>query len=769
MTRSPHEEGQLHQSTMSETLRLDFTPESHYVVFELLDQSTSMTFLNPFVFIGLLAAGIPILLHLFNLRKLQTIEFSTLTFLKELQKTKIRRLKMKQLLLLILRTLLIILVVTAFARPTLRGTFGTETVGEAKTTSVFLIDDSYSMTSVEEQGELLKQAKEAALNILDMMKDGDEVFLVKLSDVTETASRKGAMAQRNFRTARTEINAIKPSFIHRTLEDGLRYSAMLLANSKNFNKEVYIFSDFQIGSLQNKTHPGVVETLFTPEVRFFLLSFGTKTRQNLGIEAVKLGNSILTAGKPFTIKVKVQNGGDAESKNSVVSVFLKGTRVAQKALDIPSAKTVQTEFTLTLSSTGYADGMVEIQDDDLEFDNRAQFTVNIPEKLKVLLVGLPSDLRYIKLALSSRPPEGESILYVAETTPERLSPNEIRGTDVIVFSNVRDLTAQQRADLRTFVDGGGGLVYFPGSRTDSASFASNWSDELRIPRLLALQDLSSQQNQIKSVLGFGQIDFRHPVFEGMFSDDQQKSDRTGGGRKFPPRSLESAEIIKYARYASNAGSTIVIGLSDGSAFLLEQASGKTVAFLFSVSATNDWSNFPTRGLFVPLLHRAVSYLGQKQLFPAEFLSGEEARIGLGSISTSTVTVRNPEQIESVVNLMRVGREGIIRYDATTIPGVYGVYANSALIKKFVVTVDPDESQTKKSEISRIESMFKRLGVMLSAVRSIVQSSDAHQAIMESRLGTELWKSILMAALIVAIIEVLVSRNSRKDIAHQTHP
>ena len=52
-----------------------------------------MTFLNPLALLGLLAAAIPILLHLLNLRKLRTIEFSTLTFLRELEKTKIRRLK----------------------------------------------------------------------------------------------------------------------------------------------------------------------------------------------------------------------------------------------------------------------------------------------------------------------------------------------------------------------------------------------------------------------------------------------------------------------------------------------------------------------------------------------------------------------------------------------------------------------------------------------------------------------------------------------------
>jgi hypothetical protein len=56
-----------------------------------------MTFLNPLVLIGLIAASIPLILHLLNLRKLKTVDFSTLKFLKELQKTKIKKLKLKQI------------------------------------------------------------------------------------------------------------------------------------------------------------------------------------------------------------------------------------------------------------------------------------------------------------------------------------------------------------------------------------------------------------------------------------------------------------------------------------------------------------------------------------------------------------------------------------------------------------------------------------------------------------------------------------------------
>ncbi len=81
-----------------------------------------MVFLNPAILLGLLAASIPIIIHLLNFRKLKKVEFSSISFLKELQKSKIKKIKIKQWLLLLLRTLLIILLVLAFARPTLEGT-----------------------------------------------------------------------------------------------------------------------------------------------------------------------------------------------------------------------------------------------------------------------------------------------------------------------------------------------------------------------------------------------------------------------------------------------------------------------------------------------------------------------------------------------------------------------------------------------------------------------------------------------------------------------
>ncbi len=335
----------------------------------------TLTFLNPIVLIGLLAAGIPILLHIFNLRKLKTIEFSTLSFLKELQKTKIRRLKLRQLLLLVLRTLLVVLVVFAFSRPTLKGSLPGGLAEQAKTTAVIVFDDSQSMTASDEQGELLHQAKNAASAVLDLLKDGDEVFLLKLSDVPVEGTSEIPSAQQNFPAIRSAINEIKPSYVHRTIEDALRFSSRLLASSQNFNKEVYLISDFQSGSLESKTHAVKTnEKLFAQTIQFFLIPLGKRELQNVSIESIAIPSTIFEVNKPFTVKAKLINHGTSNLQNHIVSVYQDGSRVGQKGIDIHAGQSVETEFTFVPNHPGFIEGKIELEDDDLEFDNTRFFT-----------------------------------------------------------------------------------------------------------------------------------------------------------------------------------------------------------------------------------------------------------------------------------------------------------------------------------------------------------------------------------------------------------
>jgi hypothetical protein len=723
-----------------------------------------MTFLNPLALFGLIAAAVPILLHLLNLRKLRTIEFSTLTFLKELQRTRIRRLKLRQILLLILRTLLILLIVIAFSRPTLRGTLIGNLGSHARTSAVFIVDDSYSMTVSNEHGELLKQAKQAAENLNHLFTDGDEIYLVRLSALAMAATPQNA-AIRDFGLLRKNIDEIGPSAIRRSLEDGLRTASKLLATTRNFNKEVYVFSDFQQGVLSDA--PGETkgkEQLFSPEVRFFFLPFAKPSVQNFGVESVTIPSSIFERYKPFVVQAQIGNFSDNSVQDHVVGVFLNGTRVAERSIDLPKKSTVPVEFSVTAGTVGYVHGFVEIEDDDFASDNRRYFVLRIPDQIRVLLVGEAREVQYPKLALSTRTSETESALTLSESSPDRLNSSMIRRADVIILCSSQGFSSSQISELRTFVNDGGGLALFPGVQLDANGFNAQFATGLSLPSCSGVDRATAPRAETESYTEFDKVELRHPIFEGMFESASAPT-----SKKFPASSPETARRIESPRIQSSARfrltiqSNPIITMGNGGAFLTEHSIGSGRVLLFAVPTTTEWSDFPLKGLFVPMMHRAVLYLGHQQTLANDVLPGSEIVIRSNAVSSDKWTIRNPQNVEVSAAPSRQSIQRVFRFTATDQLGLYEVSAKSSILEKFVVNLDSRESETGRPASAEMDNLLKHIGIESSAVRTVDQTPELERKVLESRYGVELWKYFLMLALVVAIIELLVARTTKREI------
>ncbi|MEK6571479.1 MAG: BatA domain-containing protein, partial [Bacteroidota bacterium] len=284
-----------------------------------------MIFLNPAVLFGLIAVAIPLVLHLLNLRKLRTVEFSTLAFLKELQKSKMRRLKLRQILLLILRTLLIACLVLAFARPALRGT-GVSGLGtHAKTTAVLLFDDSFSMTATDEHGSLLNQAKSVSLDVLSLLKEEDEVFFQRFSEgssggTTETPTH-------NISGVNAAVSETKVSMTFHTLGELLGRARKALKESRNFSKEIYLVTDLQKTNFAADEERATKSTesssqQFESGTRLFLIPVGRASAENVAVDAVRMMNKVFEKDRPFSVEATIRNYGKAPLRNYTVSLYL---------------------------------------------------------------------------------------------------------------------------------------------------------------------------------------------------------------------------------------------------------------------------------------------------------------------------------------------------------------------------------------------------------------------------------------------------------------
>jgi uncharacterized membrane protein len=248
-----------------------------------------MIFLNPAILLGLLAASIPVLIHLLNLRKLKKIEFSTLTFLKELQKNKIRKIKLKQWLLLALRVAIILLLVMAFARPTLEGIAIGGTTSAAKTTAVFILDDTFSMSAVDENGSYLNQAKETIKKLMDELQEGDEAALVRISDLSNELPKPTG----NLVELKNEVEQTDISYASGTIHAAIVKAARIMEESQNFNKEIYLLSDFQSSRHSDENSFSDLSDLLNEKIKLYGFNFSGKNLVNISIDSLKVNTQII--------------------------------------------------------------------------------------------------------------------------------------------------------------------------------------------------------------------------------------------------------------------------------------------------------------------------------------------------------------------------------------------------------------------------------------------------------------------------------------------
>jgi hypothetical protein len=358
-----------------------------------------MIFLNPAILFGLLAAAIPVLIHLLNLRKLKRIEFSTLSFLKELQKNKIRKIKIKQWLLLALRVFLILLLVTAFARPALKGAAIGGTTSSAKTTAVFILDNTFSMSVVTPNGSYFNQGKEIINQLLSNLQEGDEAAVITISDASvSNPDLTGSLTDFSNR-----INEIQLSYTTGTLNDAFVKAAGLLEQSKNFNKEIYIISDYQEGRLYNsESSLSDLGALLNENVKVYLFSLPEKEIFNLGIDELRLNTTIFQKDKPVSFNLSVTNYSGQAVNNGVISLFINGERSAQQSFTIEGSAAQ----TFTIESVVKHDGIIEVvaelEDDDILHDNKRYISFNIPREIPVGIFASDfADVKFIETALKA--------------------------------------------------------------------------------------------------------------------------------------------------------------------------------------------------------------------------------------------------------------------------------------------------------------------------------------------------------------------------------
>ena len=694
-----------------------------------------MTFLNPAILFGLLAASIPIIIHLLNLRKLKKIEFSTLQFLKELQKNKIRKIKIKQWLLLALRVLIILAIVTAFARPTLVGVSIGGTTSAAKTTAIFILDDTFSMSVVDQNGSYFNQAKEAIKNILTQFEEGDEFGLVLVSNQPDEIEITS-----NLSKFRQEIDAANISFASGKLNNAIIKASQLIGDAKNFNKEIYLFTDFQKGRVANEDEIVDLKEQLGEQVRLYSFNYSGKEVSNFGIDDLKINTQIFEKDKPVKFDATVKNYSDRAKENLVVSLFIDGERLAQQSINLNPGESKITNLEASAKNFGYSEALVEIEEDDILQDNNSYSSFFIPEKIPVLILADNlNDTKLIEAALKSVSEQGYFELTVKKI--EQIPGIQLNNFQVMIMLSSNFMNAKEK--VNQFLNSGKGVMIFPSSESNAVDFNNS----------LGAIGISSAGSFVKMEAGqsnrFSETDFNHPVFENIFIDEKKKQ-------------VESADINSYFKINPGGKGKSIIKLEDESSFLSEYSVSGGKVLLFSTSPVFSWSDFPIKSIFAPLITKSVMYLSSQNISDVNYLAGETINVNVSDRSLPQIKIIRPDNMEDFINMDENQSSDFISYSSTFTSGNYKFLSGDKSLATVSINTDPAESVTKYLNESEFDDYLEKINFNGRHIR-IDKNENPTQMILQARFGSELWRYFVLIAIILALVEMTIARNAKKEL------
>lgn len=696
-----------------------------------------MGFLNPILLLGILAAAVPLIIHLWRRHQAKTVDFSSLMFLLAAHRQNVRRIQLKHLLILLLRVLIIILIALALARPLLKNRFAFAGA-RTKTSAVIILDNSYSMGYQGIQGGRFESAKGMALEIAQSLQRGDSASVILMSDIPDSLFPK---LTKDLNQVKEAIRHSQISYRATLVPPSLEMAHDILEASNDPNKEIYLISDFN--------RNGWARWNYVPNqsgARIFLLPLNDEVTDNISIEEVQASSQLIGLGLPIELGVAIGVHSDAPLANAVLTLFIDGQKRRSISPQAEAGESVTLTFTHQFESPGTHTGYLELNADRLPLDNRRYFVLDAYGQIRVLCVG--SQTMYLMLALNPAvqgQPSTSSSFLPATASLEALEDLTLTEYDILILGDVPAFSARVQQQLQAFMRAGKGVIYFVGDGVDTTSYNTfaDWLPANVGPPITWQPPATLSSYQEDS-----------PIFEVFKGEDF-----TG---QYAPQFYRGLEL----QPAEDA--RIVAQLSDGTPFLIERPIDRGIALLFNVSAVQleDASNLLISPHFLPLLQQVVLYTKAVQsAHQRNLMVGEPYAANYRWSGATTIQLTRLGDVSHSSETLSLAEDGSLTFSGTDVPGIYQVEGqgrDTLLRDFFAVNVDATESDLHPIPV---QEAAERIGAQTAVIS---EPEVLEQTLNTYRVGVEIWSELLLIALILMLIEGVLS-NRESAIADDSAP
>ncbi|MEE2967885.1 MAG: BatA domain-containing protein [Verrucomicrobiota bacterium] len=738
--------------------------------------------LNPgFLFAGTAAVAAPIIIHLLNRRRFKRIDWAAMDFLLEAQRLNRRRVKLEELILLLLRCLAMILIGLMIARPSLDINVS-GILKSGQTERVIVLDDSLSMATVGKSGSSIDKASEIlqkGIKSLSNINSQDIISVVRTTDPNKFSPNGLPLTESSIGELLDEFKGLEVTDSRGELHSALSAVEKSFDSDKtNFNKVVYVLTDLRRmdweSSTKSGSDKGIVQTLQSiadKAAGCYVVDLGSEVENNLLIEEVKPLDKVLVNGVAADFEVLVRNLGKSDVDDVNVSFSVRGSLpIKSKIPQIQAGGVGVATFSYTFTDPGKElfSAPVEISLDDelsknqdaLIEDNTRYFPARVANGIRVLIVdGDPSGIFgksesfYLSKALSPGGPaiSGVDVTVLDDTDFDSSNLSEY---EVIFVANLYRITEARAEGLHEWVQNGGGLVLLLGDQIDEDVYNDVLYKNGTGLLPFKLSTVGGDEKEEKWVYIKPEKE-NHPLFRFFEGDNRQLLDQVKVFRWWNSELEENEDSISPPNVIASLTS------DDNSPAIVERQTGKGRVLAITTPLDNDWNNFPENG---------ASFLITAQEL-VRYMSKDMASEGMISVAEPIIFPVDVREYRQQAKLLRPGEndfervealpqnknnlkdlEWTLGYEKTDKKGIYEIQferADGSGVHSlaFAANIDTGESDLRRISVAAIRSDLGAANVEFLPFGSPVLEQEADV------VRSEMWKVILIVLGVLLLVEL----------------
>lgn len=716
-----------------------------------------MTFLNAALIAGMAAVAIPVIIHLFHRSKFKIVPWGAMHLLEAVLRKNTKRLKLEQLILLLIRCCIPVALALCMARPVITGL--SPLLENKKMSTVLILDNSYSMEAGGPANSNFQKAREASRQIVDGLVPGSDVAIIQMAGGASSLLDDPTF---DLDRVRGELGRVRAGYGAATVSEAFQVARAVQPRLNHLNREIIVMTDFQkvtwseVGGLpaseRSRIAGQLAEGKTPPRLTFFHV--GTEVTDNVSVEKLEPNRQILGVGQQLRVRATLQNHGEGQYQDLRVVFRVDGKERSVSQTSLGPREKGQVLFTHTFDTSGSHVIEVIAEADALTADNVMMYSIPVWDRLPVLLVSgdmnpepLMGETDFVEIALH---PFGNAKVELADLVATKtmdareLDAKALAESRVALLANVSQLNDVQLKALENFVREGGGLLVFPGNRINSAWYNTTFLAGGKGLLPLPVASLSGSTNSGARATIVSQH-YEHPAFE-MFNDP-----RNGN--------LSEADIRLWYKMreepgkGGDSGTTVIARLDTGDPFLVEKKFGEGRVIECAVPCDAEWTNLPARPFFLPLMQQLVTYLASKVTPPRNVEVGKPVAAFLPAADAGRKAIlTDPEGKAREIAIQARGTRAIAEFSDTRKPGLYVLDAPNNNRIHFVVNVDRKESDLSQLSEAEVQGVAKAMGA------SVVKSFNEYHALdRERRFGQEIWQALLAAVLGLIFVEMILEQ------------